>query len=199
MSANLLDDAMKAQLALEWARFRKALAAAGDIGELNLEEWRVVAERDRKSLPPALSVAAVQGLLKLEKSGLRGQVIRDGEETVIPTMKLVAQAQAHEVRLQDADHSEAYAVMAYQAGRRLGLDAAQAVAFGDALAYLMTGWMQVHAESGRTDKVIMEFKKSAGAPPEGGFLWSQLQSLSCRAGFKAMADMARLMGTPAFR
>ena len=190
---------MKAQLALEWARFRKALAAAGDIGELNLEEWRVVAERDRKSLPPALSVAAVQGLLKLEKSGLRGQVIRDGEETVIPTMKLVAQAQAHEVRLQDADHSEAYAVMAYQAGRRLGLDAAQAVAFGDALAYLMTGWMQVHAESGKTDKILMEFKKSAGAPPEGGFLWSQLQSLSCRAGFKAMADMARLMGTPAFR
>jgi len=199
MSANLLDDAMKAHLALEWARFRKALAAAGDIGELSLEEWRVVADRDRKSLPPALSVAAVQGLLKLEKSGLRGQVIRGGEETAIPTMKLVAQAQAHEVRLQNADHSEAYAVMAYQAGRRLGLDAAQAVVFGDALAYLMTGWMQVHAESGKTGRVIMEFQKAAGAPPEGGFLWSQLQSLSCRAGFKAMAEMARLMGTPAFR
>lgn len=199
MSVNLLDDAMKAQLAVEWARFRKALAAAGDIGELSLEEWRVVAERDRKGLPPALSVAAVQGLLTLEKSGLRGQVIRGGEETAIPTMKLVAQAQAHEVRLQDADHSEAYAVMAYQAGRRLGLDAAQAVVFGDALAYLMTGWMQVHAESGKTGRVIMEFQKAAGAPPEGGFLWSHLLSLSCRTGFKAMVDMARLMGTPAFR
>ncbi len=199
MGAELLDDAVKAQLALEWARFRKALATAGDIGELNLEEWRVVAERDRKGLPPALSVAAVQGLLKLEKSGLRGQAIRGGEETVVPVMKLVAQAQAHEVRLADADHSEAYAVLAYQAGRRLGLDEAKAVVFGDAVAYLMTGWMQVHAEGSRTDRVIMEFKKAAGAPPEGGFLWSQLQSLSCRTGFKAMVEMVRLMGTPAFR
>lgn len=199
MGAELLDDAMKAQLALEWARFRKALATAGDIGELNLEEWRVVAERDRKGLPPALSVAAVQGLLKLEKSGLRGQAIRGGEETALPTMKLVAQAQAHEVRLQDADHSEAYAVMAYQGGRCLGLDEAKAAVFGDAVAYLMTGWMQAHAEGRKTDKVIMEFKKAAGTPPEGGFLWSQLQSLSCRTGFKAMVEMVRLMGTPAFR
>jgi hypothetical protein len=199
MSAHLLDDAVKAQLALEWARFRKALATAGDIGELNLEEWRIVAERDRKGLPPALSVAAVQGLLKLEKSGLRGQAIRGGEETVVPVMKLVAQSQAHEVRLADADHSEAYAVLAYQAGRRLGLDEAKAVVFGDAVAYLMTNWMQAHAEGSRTDRVIMEFKKTAGAPPEGGFLWSQLQSLSCRNGFKAMVEMVRLMGTPAFR
>jgi len=199
MSANLLDEAMKAQLAQEWARFRKALAAAGDIGALNLEEWRIVAERDRKGIPPALSVAAVQGLLKLEKSGLRGQSIRGGEETALATMKLAAQAQAHEVRLQDAEHSEAYAVLAYQAGRRLGLDEAKAVVFGDAMAYLVTGWMQAHAESGRSSKVIMEFQKSAGAPPEGGFLWSQLQSLSSRNGFKAMVDMARQMGTPAFR
>ncbi|TAL11179.1 MAG: hypothetical protein EPO02_05320 [Nitrospirae bacterium] len=199
MSADLLDDAMKAQLAVEWARFRKALAAAGDIGELNLEEWRLVAERDRKGIPPALSVAAVQGLLKLEKSGLRGQVIRTGEETAIPTMKLVAQAQAHEVRIQDADHSEAYAVLAYQAGRRLGLDEAKAVVFGDAAAYLMTNWMQAHVEGSRTDRVIMEFKKTAGAPPEGGFLWSQLLSLSCRNGFKAMVDLVRQMGTPWFR
>ena len=199
MSANLLDDAMKAQLAVEWARFRKALALSGDIGELNLGEWRVVAERDRKGLPPALSVAAVQGLLKLEKSGLRGQVIRTGEETVDPTLKLVAQAQAHEVRLQDADHSETYAVLAYQAGRRLGLDEAKAVVLGDAVAYLMTRWMQGHAEGSRTDRVIMEFKKAAGAPPEGGFLWSQLLSLSCRNGFKAMVEMVRQMGTPVFR
>jgi len=199
MSVNLLDEAMKAQLAVEWARFRRALASAGDIGELSLAEWRIVAERDRKGLPPALSVAAVQGLLTLEKSGLRGQAIRGGEETVDPTMKLAVQAQAHEVRLADADHSEAYAVMAYQAGRRLGLDAAKAAVFGDALAYLMTGWMQVHAESSQTDKVIMAFKKVAGAPPEGGFFWSHLQSLSCRAGFKAMVEMAGLMGTPAFR
>lgn len=199
MSMDLLDDAMKAQLALEWARFRKALAVAGDIGELNLEEWRVVADRDRKNLPPALSVAAVQGLLKLEKSGLRGQAIRSGEETVVPVMKLVAQAQAHEVRLADADHSEAYAVLAYQAGRRLGLEEAKAVVFGDAVAYLMTNWMQAHAEGSRTDRVIMEFKKTAGAPPEGGFLWSQLLSLSCRNGFKAMVDLSRQMGTPWFR
>ena len=199
MGSDLLNDAMKAQLAVEWARFRKALALAGDIGELNLEEWRLVAERDRKGLPPALSVAAVQGLLKLEKSGLRGQVIRTGEETVDPTLKLVAQAQAHEVRLQNADHSETYAVLAYQAGRRLGLDEAKAAVFGDAVAYLMTGWMQAHAEGSRTDRVIMEFKKAAGAPPEGGFLWSQLLSLSCRNGFKAMMEMAKLMGTPVFR
>jgi hypothetical protein len=199
MSANLLDEAMKAQLAVEWARFRKALSLAGDIGELNLEEWRIVQERDRKGLPPALSVAAVRGLLKLEQSGLRGQAIRGGEETADPTMRLAAQTQAHEVRLQDADHSEAYAVMAYQAGRRLGLDEAKAVVLGDAVAYLMTGWMQAHAEGSKTDRVIMEFKKSAGAPPESGFLWGHLQSLSCRTGFKAMVEVVRLMGTPVFR
>lgn len=199
MGVDLLDEAMKARLAVEWARFRKALALAGDIGELNLEEWRLVAERDRKGLPPALSVAAVQGLLKLEKSGLRGQVIRVGEETADRTMQMVAQAQADEVRLQDMDHSEAYSALAYQAGRRLGLDEAKAAVFGDAVAYLTTNWMQVHAESSRTDRVIMEFKKAAGAPPEGGFLWSQLLSLSCRNGFKAMVEMVRQMGTPWFR
>jgi hypothetical protein len=63
----------------------------------------------------------------------------------------------------------------------------------------MTGWMQAHAEGSKTDKVIMEFKKAAGAPPEGGFLWSQLQSLSSRKGFKAMVELARLMGTAVFR
>lgn len=199
MGADLLDDAMKAQLAMEWARFRKALVLAGDIGEVNLDEWRLVAERDRKGLPPALSVAAVQGLLKLEKSGQRGQMIRTGEETADPTMKLVVQAQAHEVRIQDADHSEVYAVLAYQAGRRLGLDEAKAVVFGDAAAYLLTGWMPAHADGFRSDRVIMEFKKTSGAPPEGGFLWSQLLSLSCRTGFKAMVEMVRLMGTPVFR
>ena len=199
MSVNLLDDAMKAQLAVEWARFRRAFATAGDIGDVNLEEWRIVQDRDRKGLPPALSVAAVQGLLKLEKSGLRGQAVRGGEETALPTMKLAAQAQAHEVRLADADHSEVYAVMAYQAGRRLGLDEAKAAVLGDAVAYLMTGWMQAHGDSARADKLIYEFKKAAGAPPEGGFLWSHLQSLSCRTGFKAMVEMVRLMGTAVFR
>jgi hypothetical protein len=199
MSANLLDEAMKAQLAVEWERFKKALSQAGDIGELNLDEWRIVAVRDRKGLPPAVSVVAVQGLLKLEKSGLRGQAIRGGEETRDPTMKLASQAQAQEVRLQDADHSEVYAAIAYQAGKRLGLTDLQAVVFGDAMAYLTTGWMQAHAEGGRADKVIYEFKKVAGALPEGGGLWSNLHSLACRKGFKAMVELARLMGTPSFR
>ena len=141
----------------------------------------------------------MQGLLKLEKSGLRGQAIRGGEETKDPTMKLVSQAQAQEVRLQDADHSEVYGVIAYQAGKRLGLDEAKAAVFGDAMAYLTTGWMQAHTEGGRADKVIYEFKKVAGTLPEGGFLWSNLHSLACRKGYKAMVEMARLMGTPAFR
>jgi len=199
MSADLLDEAMKAHLAVEWERFQKALSQAGDIGALNLDEWRIVEARDRKGLPPAVSVAAVRGLLKLEKSGLRGQAIRGGEETKDPTMKLAVQAQAQEVRLQDADHSEVYAAIAYQAGKRLGLTDAQAVVFCDAMAYLTTGWMQTHAEGSRAEKVIYEFKKTAGALPEGGFLWSNLHSLACRKGFKAMVEMARLMGTPAFR
>src|SRR2546425_1840027 len=78
MSGELLDEAMKAQLAVEWERFRKAFSQAGEIGELNLEEWRIVAERDRKGLPPAVSFVAVQRLLTLEKSGLRGQAFRGG-------------------------------------------------------------------------------------------------------------------------
>src|SRR5437660_10811763 len=106
MSSGLLDEAMKAQLAVEWERFRKAFSQAGDIGALNLEEWRIVAERDRKGLPPAVSVAAVQGPGTLEKSGLRGQAIRGGEETKDPTTRQAGQAQAHEVRLQAAGHSE---------------------------------------------------------------------------------------------
>jgi len=199
MNDDLLDEAMRTQLAMEWERFRRALSQAGEIGELDLEAWRIVRDRDRRGLPPALSVAAVRGLLKLEKSGLRGQAIRGGEETKDPAMHLAAQAQAHEIRIQDADHSEAYAALAYQAGRRLGLDEAKAVVFGDAAAYLVTGWGQVHADSARAEKLVMEFKKMAGAPPEGGFLWGQLLSLSSRNGFKAMVEMARLMGTPAFR
>jgi len=199
MSGALLDEAMKAQLAVEWERFRKAFSQAGEIGELNLEEWRIVAERDRKGLPPAVSFVAVQRLLTLEKSGLRGQAFRGGEETKDPTMRQAAQAQAHEVRIQDADHSEVYAAMAYYAGRRLGLTEVQAAVLGDATAYLMTGWMQAHSDGSRADRVIMEFKKTAGAPPEGGFFWSNLHSLACRRGFKAMVELVRLMGTPAFR
>jgi len=199
MSVELLDEAMKAQLAVEWERFRKAFSQAGEIGELNLEEWRIAAECDRKGLPTAVSFVAVQRLLTLEKSGLRGQAFRGGEETKDPTMRQAAQAQAHEVRIQDADHSEVYAAMAYYAGRRLGLTEVQAAVLGDATAYLMTGWMQAHSDGSRADRVIMEFKKTAGAPPEGGFFWSNLHSLACRKGFKAMVELVRLMGTPAFR
>jgi len=199
MSVELLDEAMKAQLALEWDRLRKALSQAGDTGDLNLEEVRVVADRDRRGLPPAVSVAAVQGALKLEKSSLRVQAFRSGEETKDPTMRLAAKAQAHEIRIQDVDHSEVYAALAYHAGKRLGLNESQAAVFGDAVAYLLTGWMQAHGDSNRADRVIYEFKKAAGAPPEGGFLWSDLHSLACRKGFKAMLELTRQMGTAAFR
>jgi hypothetical protein len=199
MTVELLDEALKAQLALEWDRLRKALSQAGDVGGLNLEELRIVADRERRGLPPAVSVAAVQGALKLEKSGLRGQAFRGGEETKDPTMRLAAEAQAHEVRIQDADHSEVYAALAYHAGKRLGLNESQAAVFGDAVAYLLTGWMQAHGDSSRADRVIYEFKKAAGAPPEGGFLWSDLHSLTCRKGFKAMLELTRQMGTAAFR
>jgi len=199
MSVELLDEAMKAQLALEWGRLRKALSQAGDTGDLNLEEVRVVADRDRRGLPPAVSVAAVQGALKLEKSGLRVQAFRGGEETKDPTMRVAAKAQAHEIRIQDVDHSELFAALAYHAGKRLGLNESQAAVFGDAVAYLLTGWMQAHADSNRGDRVIYEFKKAAGAPPEGGFLWSDLHSLTCRQGFKAMLELTRQMGTAAFR
>lgn len=199
MSIHLLDDAMKAQLGVEWDRFKKALAQAGDIGVLNLEELRIVAERDRKGLPPALSVAAMKNLVNLEKGGSRGQSFRSGEETKDPTQRVAARARAGEVRLHDADHSEVYAVLAYQAGTRLGLNEVQAAAFGDAVAYLLTGWGQVHAEARYVDKVIYEFKKAAGSPPEGGFLWTDLHSLMSREGFKAMMDMAQLIGTGTFR
>src|SRR2546426_10771450 len=90
MSVELLDEAMKAQLALEWDRLRKTLSQAGDTGDLNLEEVRVVSDRDRRGLPPAVSVAAVQGALKLEKSSLRVQAFRSGEESKDPTMRLAA-------------------------------------------------------------------------------------------------------------
>jgi hypothetical protein len=160
---------------------------------------RIVADRDRRRLPPAVSVAAVQGALKLEKSGLRGRTFRGGEETKDPATRLAAEAQAHEIRIQDVDHSEVYAALAYHAGKRVGLNESQAVVFGDAVAYLLTGWMQAHADSNRADRVIYEFKKAAGAPPEGGFLWSNLHSLACRKGFKAMLELTRQMGTAAFR
>jgi hypothetical protein len=199
MGADLLDDAMKAQLGVEWDRFRKAFAQAGDIGVLDLDELRIVAERDRKGLPPALSVAAVKNLMNLEKGGSRGQPFRAGEETKDPTLRVAAQARADEVRLHDADHGEIYAALAYHAGKRLGLNEAQAAALGDATAYLLTGWGQVHAEARYVDKVMYEFKKAAGSPPEGGFLWSDLHSLTSRKGFKAMLDMAHLVGTAAIR
>src|SRR2546428_12798220 len=78
MSVELLDEAMKAQLAVEWERFRKAFSQAGEIGELNLEEWRIAAERDRKGLPPAVSFAAGQRLLTLGESGPRGEAFPGG-------------------------------------------------------------------------------------------------------------------------
>ena len=189
INTGLLNEAMKAQLAVEWDRVKKALSQAGDIGTLNLDEWRIVAERDRRGLPPALSVVAMQGILTHEKVGLRGQNIRGGEETKDPTNLLAARTQAGEVRLADADHSELYSVLAFQAGRRLGMNDLQAVVFGDAVAYLLTGWMQAHAAEARLpDKVIFEFKKVAGGVPEGGFLWTDLHSLMSRQGFKYMVE-----------
>lgn len=191
MSVDVLDDAMKAQLRAEWDRFKKALLEGGDIGDLNFAEWRIVVERDRKALPPAISVPAVHALCKLEKSGLRGQAIRLGEETKDPALKFLAETQAREVRILDADHSEVYAALAFYAARRLGLTEIQAAVFGDAMAYLLTGWMQVHADGRIADKLIYEFKKTAGSPPEGGLMWSHAHSLACRKGFKAMLEAAR--------
>src|SRR5437660_12869618 len=101
MSVDLLDDTMKTQLALEWERFRKALSQAGDIAALNLDEWRIVSERGRKGLPPAVSVLAVQSLVKMEKSGLRGQPVRWGEETQDSTLGKLAQARSAEIEVQD--------------------------------------------------------------------------------------------------
>src|SRR5205085_3983846 len=101
--------------------------------------------------------------------------IRLGEETKDSTLRMVAEAEAGEIQLQDPDHSEVYSVLAYQAGKRLGLNEMRAGVFGDAMAYLLTGWMQTHvAEARYPDKVIYEFKKVAGGAPEGGFLWSNL-------------------------
>lgn len=199
MNAALLDDAMTAQLSLEWERFKKAFSQAGDIGSLNLDEWRILTERDRRAVPPVLSVAAVQGLVKLEKSGLRGQAIRAGEETKDPTQRSAAEAQSAEIRIQDADHSEAYAVLGYHVGTRLGLNELQALVFGDAMAYLLTGWGQTHTDGHYLDRLVMEFKKVAGSPPEGGFLWRDLHSLNCRKGFQRMVERARLIGTPLFK
>lgn len=197
---DLLDQAMKGQLAVEWDRVKKALSQAGDIGTLNLDEWRIVAERDRRGLPPALSVVAMQAVLKHEKGGLRGHNIRGGEETKDPTMQLAAQAQAGEVRLQNADHSELYSVLTFHAGKRLGMTDTQATVFGDAMAYMLTGWMQAHAAEARLpDKLIYEFKKAAGGAPEGGFLWNDLHSLLSRKGFKVMVESARMVGTAMFR
>jgi hypothetical protein len=199
MSNTLLDDEMTAQVVQEWERFRKALALRGDIGPLGLDELRIVAERDRRGVPPAISIPALQALLKLEKSGLRGQAIRGGEEIKERTRLEVAKAQATELRIQDAEHSEVYGALAYYASRRLGLTESQALVFGDATAYLMTGWSQTHTDGRYTDRLIMEFKKKAGSPPGDGFLWSDLQSLACRGGFRIMVERASQIGTPFFR
>src|SRR2546422_5156530 len=106
MSGALLDEAMKAQLAVEWERFRKAFSQAGEIGELNLEEWRIVAERDRKGLPPAVSFVAVQRLLPLGKSGLRGQAFPGGGGAQEPPMRQAAPGQGHGSWVPGAGHNE---------------------------------------------------------------------------------------------
>jgi hypothetical protein len=199
MNEHLLDDAMRAQLSQEWERLKRALSLAGDIGSLNLEDIRIVAERDRTGIPPAISVLALQGLLKLEKSGLRGQATRGGEETTDRTRMEVAKLQSGELRLQDADHSEVYGALSYYAGRRLDLNELNAIVLGDAMAYLLSGWSQAHTDSRYLDRLVMEFKKTAGSPPEGGFLWSDLHSLASRKGFQVMLDKARQVGTSTFR
>ena len=199
MNESLLDEPLKAHLSLEWERFRKALAQAGDIGPVNMEDWRIMGERDRKGVPPAVAVPALQAIMTQEKTGLRGQAIRGGEQTKDPTLLQVAKAQATEIRIQDADHSEVYGALAYYAGRRLGLSELPALVFGDALSYLLTGWGQSHTDDRFTNQLILEFKKTAGSAPEGGFLWSQLHSLACRKGFQVMIEKARLIGTPLFR
>jgi hypothetical protein len=70
---------------------------------------------------------------------------------------------------------------------------------GDALAYLLTGWGQSHTDDRYTNQLVLEFKKIAGTPPEGGFLWSQLHSLTSRKGFQVMAEKAGQIGTSLFR
>ena len=199
MNENLLDERMKAHLGVEWERFRKALIQAGDIGPSNFEDWRITPERDRKGAPPAVSIPAVKAILTMEKSGLRGQAFRGGEQTKDLTLQQLVKSQEGEVRLQDADHSELYASLGYYAGRRLGLEERHALVFGDALAYLVTGWGQSHTDGRYTNLLILEFKKIAGSAPEGGFLWGQLHSLVCRKGFQVMAEKAGLIGTPLFR
>ena len=199
MNESILDESMKTHLSLEWERFRKALTQAGDIGPVNWEDWRIMGERDRKGVPPAIALPALRAIMTQEKSGLRGQAIRGGEQTKDPTLLQAAQAQATEIRLQNADHSEVYGALAYYAARRLGLSELPALEFGDAVSYLLTGWGQSHTDGHYTNQLILEFKKIAGSPPEGGFVWTQLHSLICRNGFQAMADKARLIGTPRFR
>ena len=199
MGTDLLDEAMRAQLALEWDRIRKALSQVGDIGDLNLMEVRIVEAQDRRGLPPALSVAAIQGVVSAEKGGSRGQTYRAGEESWDQTQLTVSKIRAGEVRIQDAHHGEAYAALGYQAGRRLGLNERQAAALGDALAYLITGWGQVHAEERYVTKLIYDFNRTAGSAPEGGFIWSDLHSLVSRRGFKTMMETARAIGTALLR
>ncbi|HZC68329.1 MAG TPA: hypothetical protein VE201_06915 [Nitrospirales bacterium] len=199
MSGELLDEAMKTQLALDWDRLRKALSQAGDIGDLSIEELQVVATPDRKGLPPALSVAAIQGVLSAEKGNPRGQTYRAGEESWDQTQLTVSKIRAGEVRIQDAHHSEVYAALGSQAGRRLGLNERQAATLGDAMAYLITGWGQVHAEERYVTKLIYDFNRTAGSAPEGGFIWSDLHSLVSRRGFKTMVETARAIGTPLLR
>ena len=199
MSVELLDETMKAQLVLEWERLRKALSQAGDTGDLNLMELRIVEAQDRRGLPPALSVASIQGVLSAEKWNPRGQTYRAGEESWDPTQLMVSKIRAGEVRLQDAHHSELYAALGYQVGRRLGLNERQAAALGDAMAYLITGWGQVHAEERFVTKLIYDFNRTAGSAPEGGFFWSDLHSLVSRRGFKTMVETAHTIGTPLLR
>lgn len=199
MDETLLDETLRAQLHVEWERFRKVLSQAGDIGDLKIEDLRILPERDRRGVPPAVSIPALQAVAKLEKSGLRGQAIRGGEDSKDPTLRTVAQAQAGEVRLQDSDHGELYGALAYYAGKRLGLQDQHALIFGDAVAYLLTGWGQSHTDGRYIDRLVMEFKKQAGAPPEGGMLWTQLHSLMSRSAFRTMIEKARQIGTAMFR
>ena len=199
MGVDLLNDAMKAQMALEWDRLRKALSQAGDIGNLNLMELQVVEPQDRRSLPPALSVGAIQGVVSAEKGNPHGQTYRTGEESRDQTQLSASKIRAGEVRLQDAHHSEVYAALGYQAGRHLGLNERQAAALGDAMAYLITGWGQVHAEERYVNKLIYDFTRTAGSAPEGGFIWSDLHSLVSRRGFKTMVETASTIGTSLLR
>src|SRR2546428_11243081 len=105
MSGALLDEAMKAQLAVEWERFKKAFSQAGEIGELNLEEWRIVAERDRKGLPPAVSFVAGQRGPPPGEIGLRGQAFPGGGGNKEPTTRPAAPGQGPEGCGPGTEHS----------------------------------------------------------------------------------------------